>query len=200
MNFLAHAYLSFNDPDLLAGNMISDFVKGKKKFNYSQGIQAGIALHREIDFFTDTHPATREAKKVFSLEYGLYAAVFVDVVYDHFLSIDSGEFPGNSLLPFTEKVYKSLDPYVIGFPEIFKQFYPHMKLYNWLYNYQTHTGIKRSFLNIAHRAKYISESEKAVALFLKNYSFLQECYKHFFPFLKEHAYHHFAEYKRSLEK
>ncbi len=34
MNYLAHAYLSFNDPDVLAGNMISDFVKGKKKFDY----------------------------------------------------------------------------------------------------------------------------------------------------------------------
>ena len=31
MNYLAHAYLSFGDPDILAGNMISDFVKGKKK-------------------------------------------------------------------------------------------------------------------------------------------------------------------------
>ncbi len=34
MNYLAHAYLSFGDPDILAGNMISDFVKGKKKFDY----------------------------------------------------------------------------------------------------------------------------------------------------------------------
>ena len=31
MNYLAHAYLSFNDPEILVGNMISDFVKGKKK-------------------------------------------------------------------------------------------------------------------------------------------------------------------------
>jgi acyl carrier protein phosphodiesterase len=30
MNYLAHAYLSFGEPDILAGNMISDFVKGKK--------------------------------------------------------------------------------------------------------------------------------------------------------------------------
>ncbi len=34
MNYLAHAYLSFNDPEILVGNMISDFVKGKKKFDY----------------------------------------------------------------------------------------------------------------------------------------------------------------------
>lgn len=34
MNYLAHAYLSFNDPEILVGNLISDFVKGKKKFDY----------------------------------------------------------------------------------------------------------------------------------------------------------------------
>ena len=34
MNFLAHAFLSFNDPDILTGNMISDFVKGKQKFDF----------------------------------------------------------------------------------------------------------------------------------------------------------------------
>jgi acyl carrier protein phosphodiesterase len=40
MNYLAHAYLSFNDPEILVGNMISDFVKGKKKFD-SPRYQAG---------------------------------------------------------------------------------------------------------------------------------------------------------------
>ena len=47
------------------GNMISDFVKGKKKFDYPPGIQKGIMLHRAIDTFTDTHEATKLAKEVF---------------------------------------------------------------------------------------------------------------------------------------
>ena len=62
MNYLAHAYLSFNEPEILVGNMISDFVKGKKKFDYSPGVQKGIALHRAIDNFTDYHTATKAAK------------------------------------------------------------------------------------------------------------------------------------------
>ena len=65
MNYLAHAYLSFNEPGLLVGNMISDFVKGKKKFDYPAGIRKGIALHRAIDTFTDDHEATKLAKNVF---------------------------------------------------------------------------------------------------------------------------------------
>ena len=97
MNYLAHAYLSFDDPEVLAGNMISDFVKGKKKFDYPFRIQQGIMLHRLIDDFTDNHPATKEAKEFFRPDYRLYSGAFVDVVYDHFLAID--ENFNVSLLP-----------------------------------------------------------------------------------------------------
>jgi len=85
MNYLAHAYLSFGRPGLLAGNMISDFVKGKKKFDYPAEIQNGIALHRFIDSFTDSHSATKEAKVIFRPAYRIYSGAFIDVVYYLFL-------------------------------------------------------------------------------------------------------------------
>lgn len=44
--------------------MISDYVKGKKKFDYPPDIQKGIMLHRAIDTFTDFHEATKEAKNI----------------------------------------------------------------------------------------------------------------------------------------
>ena len=198
MNFLAHAYLSFNDPDILVGNLISDFVKGKKKFDYSPAIQAGIALHRDIDVYTDAHPATKEAKKVFRPVYGLYAAAFVDVVYDHFLAIDPQEFPGQTLLKFTQDVYLSLDAYIFGLPDLFQQLYPFMKEHNWLYNYRHQTGIERSFSSIARRATYISESVNAMRLFRDQYDILAECYHNFFADVKQHAHFNFREYKRTL--
>ena len=92
MNYLAHAYLSFNDPGILAGNMISDYVKGKKKFDYPDTIQRGMILHRAIDEFTDQHPVTQRAKQFFKADYRLYAGAFVDVLYDHFLANDKNEF------------------------------------------------------------------------------------------------------------
>ena len=58
MNYLAHACLSFGNEDILVGNMISDFIKGKKKFDYPVAIQNGIMLHRMIDTFTDAHAVT----------------------------------------------------------------------------------------------------------------------------------------------
>src|SRR6266498_5737073 len=111
MNYLAHAYLSFNRPGILVGNMISDFVKGKKKYGYSEEIQQGIALHREIDRFTDTHAGTKEAKEIFRPAYRLYAGALIDVVYDHFLALDENEFTDESLKAFTIKTYSLLDQF-----------------------------------------------------------------------------------------
>ncbi|MBC7826479.1 MAG: DUF479 domain-containing protein [Chitinophagaceae bacterium] len=188
MNYLAHAYLSFNQPDILAGNMISDFVKGKKKFNYTSGIQRGIALHRAIDEFTDSHAATKAARTFFQPSYGLYSAVFMDVVYDHFLAIDPEEFTDSSLNDFSYGVYGLLDDYKDIFPDKFRIMYPYMKQYNWLYNYKTTMGIQRSFEGISHRALYISESSTAFRLFNENYGELRKYYAAFFPSLKKFAF------------
>jgi acyl carrier protein phosphodiesterase len=70
--------------------MISDFVKGKKKFDFSPVIQKGIALHRAIDDFTDFHPATYNAKSYFRKRIPALFRSFVDIVYDHFLANDKG--------------------------------------------------------------------------------------------------------------
>lgn len=165
--------------------MISDFVKGKKKFDYPPGIQLGISLHRGIDQFTDEHAATREAKKFFQPHYRLYSAAFIDVVYDHFLANDPTIFPGNSLQAFAQEVYTSLSKYEDFFPAPFASVFPYMKIHDWLYNYRQRVGIRRSFEGLAHRALYIKESDTAFHLFEKHYDELQQCYQDFFPFLKE---------------
>ena len=99
MNYLAHACLSFRHPEIFAGNMFSDFVKGRKNL-IIQLIQAGITLHRWIDTFTDDPRSTREAKEYFRADYRLYSGAFVDVVYDHFLANDPHEFSAGSLASF----------------------------------------------------------------------------------------------------
>ena len=136
MNYLAHAFLSFGIPEITVGNLISDYVKGKKQFDFIPGIQQGIRLHREIDTFTDQHPVTAEAKKIFQPAYRLYSGAFVDVVYDHFLAADSMIFSDESLKIFTEHIYTSVDTYSHFFPEKFAAMFPYMKSQNWLYNYQ----------------------------------------------------------------
>jgi acyl carrier protein phosphodiesterase len=185
MNYLAHAYLSFNEPSLLLGNMISDFVKGKKKFDYPISIQHGIALHRAIDNFTDKHPATKEAAAFFKPTYRLYAGAFVDVVYDHFLANDQNVFTPDTLLLFTQKTYEILEKQQQYMPAFFQSMFPYMKTQNWLYNYQYKWGIEKSFGSVVRRAAYLTESGIAFELFQQHYHALNQCYNVFFPELKE---------------
>jgi acyl carrier protein phosphodiesterase len=180
MNYLAHAYLSFKQPELLAGNMISDFVKGKKKFDYAAGIQKGIALHRSIDTFTDAHEATKQAKEVFRKDYRLYAGAFVDVVFDHFLATDEAHFSNESLKQFATDTYAALEPYSSIFPDRFAGMFPYMKEQNWLYHYHTRWGIEKSLGGVVRRSAYLTESETAFLLFEEHYDVLKNCYDHFF--------------------
>ena len=184
MNYLAHAYLSFNKPGILVGNMISDFVKGRRKYDYPEPIQQGISVHREIDQFTDAHPATKEAKEIFRPAYRLYAGPFIDVVYDHFLALDENEFTDESLKVFTGNTYAVLDRYADHFPERFNMMYPYMKAHNWLYNYRYRQGIEKSLAGIVRRAKFLEESDTAYTLFNENYDSLKKLYQQFFPELK----------------
>lgn len=187
MNYLAHAYLSFNKPGILTGNMISDFVKGKKKYEYPGDIQQGIALHREIDRFTDVHFATKDAKQIFRAAYGLYSGSIIDVVYDHFLALDENEFTDESLQRFTSNTYSTLDQFTNYFPEKFSMMYPYMKAHNWLYNYRHLLGIQKSLGGLVRRAKYLEESDTAYLLFTTHYDQLETSYKLFFPELKAMA-------------
>jgi acyl carrier protein phosphodiesterase len=194
MNYLAHAFLSFQHPGILAGNMISDFVKGKKRYDYPQPIQLGISLHREIDRFTDTHPANREAKEIFRPAYRLYSASLVDVVFDHFLAVDEAEFSEESLAAFAKDTYKTLDQFTEHFPEPFGLMFPYMKNHNWLFNYRYTGGIEKSLGGVVRRSRYMTESETAFRLFNENYVLLQQCYSVFFPEVKLLAKKYFEQY------
>jgi len=190
MNYLAHAYLSFQQPDILLGNMISDYIKGKKQFDYPQAVQKGITLHRAIDNFTDTHAATQELKSFFRSQYRLYSGAFADIVYDHFLANDLKEFESETVLQqFAKNTYRQLEARSELFPPPFQKMFPYMKEYDWLSNYRHKWAIEKSFIGLVRRAAYLTESAIAFEIFNNHYSRMQNCYLAFFPEVKKFTLH-----------
>ena len=194
MNYLAHAYLSFNNPEILVGNMVSDFVKGKTIFTYPAIVQNGIMLHRMIDTFTDSHPVTKEANQVFKPFVGLYAGAFMDVVYDHFLATDEQQFTQESLGAFAQETYKILTVYTGLLPERFAGTLPYMTTQNWLYNYSTIAGTEKSFAGVVRRAAYLNSSQAVFEAFMLHYALLKEYYQAFFPAVKAYAFEQFSNF------
>lgn len=188
MNLLAHAHLSFNNPDILLGNMISDYVKGKKQYDYPAEIQKGIKLHRAIDAFTDEHTATKEIKKFFAPVYRLYAGAFADIVYDYFLANDRNNFSSEKeLFDFTQKTYALLEQNKKWMDPVFAGMFPYLKSQNWLYNYREDWGIEKSLGGLQRRAKYIESTKEAFEIFLANKPAIQILYDTFYPDVKNFA-------------
>ena len=188
MNFLAHAFLSFNNPQVLTGNLISDFVKGNARYSYRPGIQKGISLHRDIDRITDSHPEISAAKNIFRPAYGLYSAAITDVCMDFFLANDKTRFASqSSLLSFSLNCYSQVSPYINECPEKFRNSFSKMQEYNWLYNYQFEWAIERSLAGLVKRSKYMTNHQPAFRLFTDNLAILQRHYENFFPYLQHEA-------------
>lgn len=181
MNYLGHAFLSFGDAQLTVGNLIADHVKGKLVLNnYPEGIRKGIEMHRKIDVFTDTHPASLRAKLWFREAYGLYAGAIIDSLYDHFLANDPKHFPSEKhLLDFSLNTYSQVAAYEANFPTVFAAYFPYMQQHNWLYNYRTLPGMKRSLHGLHRRAKHMPPPEAAYDIFIAHYYELAQCYYEF---------------------
>lgn len=189
MNYLAHAYLSFGNDEILLGNMISDFVKGKKQYLYPPVVHKGILLHRAIDDFTDTHPVTQKAKSVFKTAYRLYSGAFIDVVYDHFLAIEQMAFANDgALFDFSQKTYKQLEKQMAIMPSAFERMFSYMQSQNWLYGYRTLPGIYQSFGGLVRRAAYLQDSTPAIRIFDQHYNFLQSCFNEFWEDIRFFAF------------
>jgi acyl carrier protein phosphodiesterase len=170
--------------------MISDFVKGKKQFEYSPVIQKGIQLHRMIDTFTDTHAATKELKAFFRPQYRLYAGAFADVTYDYFLANDASEFESpEALTQFAAGVYSILQQQLEQVPDPFAKMIPWMQQQDWLSNYRFAWGIEKSFGGVVRRSAYLTESAVAFDIFMKNQPAMKQCYDAFFPELKKQTFY-----------
>ena len=187
MNFLAHAYLSFGDPEILVGNMIADMVKGKQIEQYPEGIQRGIHIHRQIDTFTDRHPIPLDTMTIFKESAGRYAGPFLDVSYDHFLALDDSSEPGEGWEAFAQRCYAQIEQSVKHLPSKFCSMYMYMKKEDWLYNYRHRWLIERSFERLKNRANYLDDDAPVFADFEKHYKDIQESYKLFFTQLKAYV-------------
>lgn len=184
MNFLAHAYLSFGNSEILIGNMIADQIKGKQIEQYPETIQQGIYIHRQIDSFTDKHLLTQEAMKLLQSSAGRYSGAFLDVAYDHFLAQDKMNEPTEGWDIFAERSYKQISDYKDILPDKFCSMFMYMESENWFYNYRYKWMIEKSFDRLKQRANYLDDNAPIFEEFEKNYKNLDYYYQSFFPELK----------------
>ena len=188
MNFLAHLYLSDNHPDVMVGNFIGDFVKGRDlKTKFRTGIALGVEMHRGIDEFTDHHPVMKQSKNRLRPKYGHYSGVITDIFYDHFLAANWNGWSEEPLAQYAARAYQLILDQESIMPERVKQILPYMMRGNWLVNYGNVEGIQRALNGMARRASFESKMEESVVDLRNSYDEFKIEFDLFFPELKSWA-------------
>ena len=169
MNFLAHIYLSFGDPEITLGNFMGDSIKGKQYLDFPETIQKGILLHRAIDSYTDAHPIPKISSKRLHSRYSHYSRVIVDIYYDHFLAGNWGNYSEVPLSQYTASFYALLEENLDWMPERIKRMAPYMISDNWLLNYRELEGIERVLTGMDGRTGHRSGMSEAIVDLQKYY-------------------------------
>ena len=185
MNHLAHCFLSFGQPDVLVGNFIGDFVKGKGWQAYPPGVQRGILLHRTIDAFTDTHALTRQSTARIRPYAGRYAGPIVDILYDYLLAIHWSKFAAEPFAGFVQKTYKTLNDRRLEMPEPLRSRVPRMVQGDFLTGYTRHEGLEFVLERFTSRLPAELDWRKLWAFFLENLDAFSADFLGFFPELEE---------------
>jgi acyl carrier protein phosphodiesterase len=179
MNYLAHLFLSGNDEHTMVGNFIGDYVKGKDLSRFPYNIGKGIAMHRQIDVFTDTHHKFREAKTYFRTEFGLYSGIVIDFLYDHFLAKNWNEYSDFTLRTFAKRSHAVLLKNFRYLPARVQGFLPFLIQNRRLESYATVAGIVEALKIMSRYTSLPAKTDFVLQATETNYQFLDDNFKIF---------------------
>ena len=181
MNYLAHSYLSFRQPELIVGNYLGDFLRNREVEKLPVKVRKGLILHRKIDSFTDVHPVVKEGTRLLHKSMGKYAPVVLDIYFDFLLSKRWHDFHEEQLSDFCAFSYQALMQYQEAMSERIAIRMQKMVADRWLENYQTYSGLKRVFYYLAKRAKFNSNLANAPEILELLEDELERIFLDFFP-------------------
>lgn len=179
MNYLAHAFLSFNNEHLTIGNFIADHIKTAEADKLLPEIKKGVMLHRRIDYFTDTHPLFIKSKRHLYDGFERYSGVLMDIYYDHILAKNFKEFSDVDLIPFTRNIYKVLQNNKKHLPESSQGFLNYVLDNNTFFEYSKIEGIELVLKHLSYRINHGILLNESLPLFVKNEKAIEEDFMKF---------------------
>lgn len=143
LNYLAHILLADDSPEARIGGLLGDFVKGDPDGAFPPVMAREIRLHRQIDAFTDAHPAFLALREHFPSERRRFAGIVLDVCFDHALARSWARWCTQDLPDFTRRFYGELEAHRALLPDRLLKILPALVEHDWLASY-------RDFENVAY--------------------------------------------------
>ena len=191
---MAHTYLSGGNEEIIVGNFMGDYVKGKNYLLFPEQVKKGILIHRDIDSFTDMHEVTRRSKQRLASRYHKYAGIIIDIFYDHFLASLWDSYSTLPLNDFVIRTYDLLKRNYKVLPDSIKRWLPTFLENNWMMAYTTVEGIELVLERMSANTSLPDHSAFAVEVLRNDYSVFMEDFLEFFPTIVE-----FLEEKYEIE-
>ncbi len=173
-------FLSNGVSELLVGNLMGDFVKGKLDGRYPDGIRRGIVLHRDIDSFTGQNCHYIRSKRRLNESYGHYRGVLIDLFYDHFLAAhweDYADVPLSVFISDAWRVLSKHDGYLPGKLQLIMPFL----FREWLPSYSEISGIAAVLQRMSLRLKKASCLSEGAEELSRHYGELCGDFQRFLP-------------------
>ena len=170
MNFLAHAFLVGDEPALIVGGVLGDWIKGPLPGVLPEDLAQGVALHRAIDSHAETHPAFRRSRARVGAARRRYSGVLVDIFYDHLLARDWASYHDESLPAFCSGVYRLIGERLDDIPAAARPAMALMASEAWLQSYSDLAGIADVLVRMSRRARQPNPLAGGEAEFLSDAS------------------------------
>ena len=142
MNYLAHLLLAEPTPESRLGNLLPDF--GIRRFGHwplTPELRRGIQRHQRVDAFTDSHPLFAASRRRLAPCAGRFAAICVDLFYDHMLARHWRRFCSTPLPSFIRGAYRDLARAEHHMPHPLRPTFATMRREDWLGCYATIEGM-----------------------------------------------------------
>lgn len=170
MNYLAHLFLSFKDPDLMMGNFIADDIRLSHIKSLSRPVQLGIGLHRKIDEYTDNHDSFIKATDHLRTNHGKYASVIIDIINDHLLCQSWETFSDERITKFHDFVYYSMEQNNEELQGSAKKHVEALLSHKYLHVYQTKEGLENVMQRMDKRTRFPSDFHSSVKQMYNDYN------------------------------
>lgn len=193
MNFLAHSFLGFNNPELIAGQFCGDFVRGSDLSRFPDQIEKGIRLHRHLDSFSDNHASLASVRQSIKEVPRRLTGIILDVMFDHYLA---GRWQSVSQLSLDEHaalVQLALTDHQTHFPPELIRFMSLLERERILQNNIHLSAIEKTLARIASRSSIFARLALTTEQLEPLRDTLIEPFDEFLPELRQAAEKYIAQ-------
>ncbi len=161
--------------------MLGDFVRGGIDPQLPSGVRQGIALHRAIDTFTDTHEEIRALRALFEPPYRRYAGILIDIWFDHLLACDFAAWSDVALRIFSNDLVRLLHERHHLLPESLRRFRVYMQARGLPATYADRPMIGEVLIGVGSRFKHANPLEHGLIEISRLEFDLGRAFARFFP-------------------